>query len=71
VPGDPRKLLGDAIRKRRRALGLTQEQLAEKADLHWTYISGIERGQKNVSIVNLHQIAIALKLRVRDLVKDF
>jgi transcriptional regulator with XRE-family HTH domain len=71
VPGDPCKLLGDAIRKRRRALGLTQEQLAEKADLHWTYISGIERGRKNVSIVNLHQIAIALKLHVRDLVKDF
>jgi transcriptional regulator with XRE-family HTH domain len=71
VSGDPRKLLGDAIRKRRRALRLTQEQLAESADLHWTYISGIERGQKNVSIVNLYQIAIALKLRVRDLVKDF
>jgi transcriptional regulator with XRE-family HTH domain len=50
---------------------MTQEQLAEKADLHWTYISGIERGQKNVSILNLYQIATALKLRVRDLVKDF
>jgi transcriptional regulator with XRE-family HTH domain len=71
VPDDPCKLLGDAIRKRRRALGLTQEQLAEKADLHWTYISGIERGQKNVSILNLHHIAVALELRVSDLVKDF
>lgn len=50
---------------------MTQEQLAEKADLHWTYISGIERREKNVSILNLHQIATALKLRVRDLVKDF
>jgi len=66
---DPRKILGNAIRERRRALGLTQEELAEKADLHWTYISGIERGVRNVSIVNLFHIALALKIHVRDLVK--
>lgn len=68
---DPRKLLGEAIRKRRLALGLTQEQLAERADLHWTFISGIERGQRNVSVVRLNDIATALGVRVRDLVKDF
>jgi transcriptional regulator with XRE-family HTH domain len=67
---DPRKVLGDAIRKRRLALGLTQEKLAEKADLHWTYISGIERGIRNVSIVNLFHIAAALDVRVRDLVRN-
>lgn len=66
---DPRKPLGEAVRKRRLALGLTQEQLAEKADLHWTYISGIERGLRNVSIVNLFHIALALDMRVRDLIK--
>jgi hypothetical protein len=44
--------------------------LAEKADLHWTYISGIERGVRNVTIVNLFQIALALQVRVRDLVKN-
>ncbi len=66
---DPRKPLGAAIRKRRLALGLTQEQLAERADLHWTYVSGIERGIRNVSIVNLFHIATALGVRVRDLVK--
>ena len=71
MAGDPRRLLGEAIRKQRHALGLTQEQLAEKADLHWTYISGIERGEKNVSIMRLYHIAAALKLRVCDLVKDF
>jgi len=67
---DPRQPLGRAIRARRHALGLTQEQLAEKADLHWTYISGIERGVRNVTIVNLFQIALALQVRVRDLVKN-
>lgn len=68
---DPRKPLGLAVRRQRLKLGLTQEQLAEAADLHWTYISGIERGVRNVSIVNLFQIATALNVRVRDLVNDF
>ncbi len=49
---------------------MTQEQLAEKADLHWTYISGIERGIRNVSIMNLALIAAALDVRVRDLVRE-
>ena len=49
-------------------MGLTQEELAEAADLHWTYISGIERGIRNVTILKLSRIATALKQRVRDLV---
>jgi transcriptional regulator with XRE-family HTH domain len=65
---DPKELLGQAIRERRKSLGLTQGQLAEKADLHWTYISGIERGERNVSMMKLYQIALALKTRVSDLV---
>jgi len=67
---DPRKPLGAAIKKRRTELGLTQEQLAEKADLHWTYISGIERGIENISIVKLAKVATGLKVRIRDLVGD-
>jgi len=70
TPGDPRKILGLAIKRRRLSQGLTQEQLAEAADLHWTYISGIERGIRNISILNLCHIAHALGLRVRDLVKE-
>ena len=67
---DPRKPLGLAIKKRRQDLGLTQEQLAEAAGLHWTYISGIERGIRNVSIVKLASIAASLEVRVRTLVED-
>jgi transcriptional regulator with XRE-family HTH domain len=66
----PHKTLGIAIRARRLKLGMTQEQLAEKSGLHWTYISGIERGIRNVSIGNLAHIADALGVRVRDLVKE-
>lgn len=65
---DPRKSIGQAIRTRREALGLTQEQLAEKASLHWTFISGVERGVRNISIVKLHSIAVSLGVRLRDLV---
>lgn len=67
---NPRKVLGDEIRKKREELGLTQEQLAERADMHWTSISGIERGQHNITIDNLILIAAALKTKVRDLVND-
>ncbi|MCI0402288.1 MAG: helix-turn-helix domain-containing protein [Acidobacteria bacterium] len=46
---------------------MTQEQLAEKADLHWTYISSVERGQRNVTITNVVRIADALGVRTKDL----
>ena len=65
---DPRKPLGQTIRNRRETLGLTQEQLAERAGLHWTFISGVERGIRNISIMKLHRIAISLGVRLRDLV---
>lgn len=57
---DPRARLGQTVRKRRRSLGLSQEGLAEKADLHWTYIGGIERGERNVGLLNIVKIARAL-----------
>jgi transcriptional regulator with XRE-family HTH domain len=65
-----RKPRGKAIKKYWLDAALTQEQLAEKADLHWTYISGIKRGVRNVSIVKLAKIAAGLRLRIRDLVDN-
>ena len=62
VESDPRTQLGQTVRKRRKALGLSQEGLAEKADLHWTYIGGIERGERNVSLLNIVKVARALGL---------
>jgi len=64
---DPLKPLGRMIRRKREELGLTQEQLAEKADLHWTFISGVERGVRNISVLKLHRIAMALNTTLRDL----
>lgn len=59
---DPRVQLGKTIRHKRLAMELTQEALAEKADLHWTYIGGIERGERNLSLINIVRIARALEV---------
>jgi len=70
VDPDPRVQLGLTVRKRRRALGLSQEGLAEKANLHWTYIGGIERGERNVSLLNIVKIARALGITPARLLAD-
>jgi transcriptional regulator with XRE-family HTH domain len=62
VESDPRAQLGKAVRKRRLALGLSQERLAERAGLHWTYVGGIERGERNVSLINIVKLARALQV---------
>jgi transcriptional regulator with XRE-family HTH domain len=61
--------LGLNVRKRREARGLTQEKLAERANLDPTYISGIERGLRNPGIKNVARIAKALGLSTAELCK--
>lgn len=55
-------VLGRTIRAHRLACGLSQEQLAEASQLHWTYISQIERGKRNLTVDALVRIAGALGL---------
>lgn len=59
--------LGQNVRKRREALGLTQEALSDKAGLDQTYISGIERGIRNPGIINIAKLAKALKISTAEL----
>lgn len=54
--------LGQRVRARRTLLGLSQEQLAERAGLHRNYVGGIEQGRRNVATVNLVRLAIALEV---------
>lgn len=61
------KLLGQRIRDMRKALGLSQEELAEKVGCHFSYIGGIERAEKNISILNLEKIAAALGTNIVEL----
>jgi XRE family transcriptional regulator, regulator of sulfur utilization len=65
-----RRLLGEKIRAYRNQAGLTQEKLAEKADLHHNFIGEVERGNMETSLSSLLKIAKALKVKVRDLVEE-
>ena len=62
-------LFGENVRKFRRLLNLSQEELAHKADLHRTYIGMIERAEKNITLVNIEKIANALEVKIEDLLK--
>ncbi len=62
-----KKQFGNHLRKLRTDKKLTQEELADKAGLHFTYIGQIERGLRNPSLVNLHKLAKALKISGGDL----
>jgi len=61
------KQFGQKVRSKRQALGFSQEQLAEKAGLHRTYVSDVERGARNISLINIAQLAKALKVKPSDL----
>ena len=64
-----RRALGDAIRNYRRKAGLTQEKLAEKAQLHPVYVSAVERGVKTISFDALVRVAKGVGVRVEELVR--
>jgi transcriptional regulator with XRE-family HTH domain len=53
-------IVGNNIKKYRKKYGISQEELAEKAGFHRTYIGGIERGERNITLDTLQAIAIAL-----------
>jgi transcriptional regulator with XRE-family HTH domain len=62
------KTFGTNVQKIRKQKGLSQEELAKKCRLHRTYIGGIERGERNVSLINLKKIATALGVKIDDLI---
>jgi XRE family transcriptional regulator, regulator of sulfur utilization len=65
-----RKILGETIRSYRKRAGLSQEKLAEKADLHHNYVGEIERGEKAATVDTLVKVAKALGVHPRDLVEE-
>jgi len=58
---------GDRVRELRKSKGLSQEALAEKANVHRTYIGMIERAEKNITLKNIEKISNALKVKIRDI----
>ena len=68
-PLDPRTLFGNRLRELRLRSGLSQEKLAELADLHRNYVGGVERGERNVSLLNIVKLAHGLKVKPTKLVE--
>lgn len=61
--------LGQRIKRYRNRLGISQEALADRADLHWTFVGQVERGQRNLSLHNLLKIAAGLDIDPAKLVQ--
>jgi len=58
---------GNKVRELRKQKGLSQEALALACDLDRTYIGGVERGERNISLINIYRIASALGIPVKEL----
>ena len=67
---DPRALLGQYVRELRLRRGYSQEELAERANLHRNYVGGVERGERNLSLINIVELARALSVKPADLLKN-
>lgn len=64
------QLLAEQIKKRRKALGLSQEKLAEKCGFDRTYISLLERSERNPSYLNLKKLSNGLGVSVSELLRE-
>jgi len=61
---------GKSLRRRRQKLGVSQEEFADQCGLDRTYIGGIERGERNVALVNIEKIAKAFRIQMFELFRD-
>ncbi len=66
---DPRASFGARVRELRRARGVSQEALADEAGLDRTYVSSVERGHRNISLLNIHRLAGALGVEPAELLR--
>lgn len=64
------RILGQRVRYYRRQLGWSQEEFALEVDLARSYIGGVERGERNLSFINLAKIAGTLKITIAELCQD-
>ncbi|TDM27338.1 XRE family transcriptional regulator [Macrococcoides caseolyticum] len=62
--------IGNNITQLRKSKGWSQEELAFECQLHRTYIGSVERGERNIAILNLFKIANALEVEVKEIIKQ-
>jgi transcriptional regulator with XRE-family HTH domain len=67
MPQDIRVRFGRSLRQQRQNLGVSQEAFADMCELDRSYVGGIERGERNVALVNIEKIAKALKIPIAQL----
>jgi len=67
---DIRRVFGSNVRRHRLAAGLSQEAVAIRMGVDRAFVSSIERGQQNVTLLTLHEVAEALKVRPAKLLKE-
>lgn len=67
---DPRLMFGQHVRRLRKERRLSQEKRAELADLHRNYVGGVERGERNIALINIVALAHALKVRPAKLLES-
>ena len=67
---DPKIAFGRTIRKLREAKGLSQERLADLAGIHRTYIGDVERGKRNIALINMTRLAGALGISLSRLISE-
>jgi transcriptional regulator with XRE-family HTH domain len=60
---------GERIRTHRQALGISQEALADRAGVHWTFLGQVERGQRNLTLHNILKLAAGLKVDPGELIQ--
>lgn len=61
---------GKAVKKFRKTAGYSQEELADQAKVHRTYMGSVERGERNVSLINMWRISKALKISLSELLQE-